>query len=145
MITKGVEMTMNADIMVGFNFIFGNVGDTPETIQKSVDFLIKYDRQSQLRTIRPVTPYPGSPLYNLAIKKGLIKDCEDFYENKHLNSDLLTVNFTEMSDETFYKSLHNANKQLLDNYWKCIQKSTYETLDNLYLNRDASFRGFRKV
>jgi len=144
-ITKGVEMTMEAGIMVGFNFIFGNLGDTSETLQKSVDFLIKYDRQSQIRTIRPVTPYPGCPLYTLAIEKGLIKDCEDFYENKHTNSDLLTVNFTEMSDDEFYKALHNANKQLLDNYHQNVIKTYYETLDNLYINKNAAFRGFRRV
>ena len=27
---------------------------------------------------------------------GLLRDCEDFYENKHINSDLLAVNFTDM-------------------------------------------------
>jgi len=144
-ITRGVEMTMKADIMVGFNFIFGNLGDTPQTLQKSVDFLLKYDRHATIRTIRPVTPYPGSPLYTLAIKKGLIRDCGDFYENKHTNSDLLTVNFTDMSDDEFYHALHNANKQLLDNYNKWVIKNTYKTLDNLYLQRDSSFRGFRKV
>ena len=144
-ILRGVEMTMDAGIMVGFNFIFGNFGDTKESLQKSVDFLIKYDRQSQVRTIRPVTPYPGCPLYTFAVRKGMIKDCEDFYENVHTNSDLLTVNFSELSDDEFYSALHSANKQLLDNYYRCNQKSVYETLDNLYINRDASFRGFRKV
>ncbi len=144
-ITRGVEMTMASGILVGFNFIFGNRGDTAETLQKSVDFLLKYDKQSQIRTIRPVTPYPGSPLYTYAIKKGLLRDCEDFYENKHTNSDLFTVNFTEMTDNELYKALYNANKQLLDNYYQAIQKSNNETLDALYLNRDAMFRGFRKV
>ena len=31
-----------------------------------------------MRTIRPVTPYPYSPLYYYAIEKGLLRDCEDF-------------------------------------------------------------------
>ena len=55
-----------------------------------------------MRTIRPVTPYPGSPLYYYAIEKGLLKDCEDFYEKKHLNSDLLSINFTELTDNEFH-------------------------------------------
>ena len=37
--------------------------DTEFLLQKAVDFLIKYDDFAQKRTIRPVTPYPGSPLY----------------------------------------------------------------------------------
>jgi len=52
-------------------------------LRKGVDFLLKYDDGAQMRTIRPVTPYPGSPLYYYAIKKGLLRDCEDFYDNKH--------------------------------------------------------------
>ena len=57
-----------------------------------MDFLLKYDDFAEKRTIRPVTPYPGSPLYYDAIESGLLdknNPAEDFYENKHLNSDLL--------------------------------------------------------
>ena len=85
-ITKGIEATLSAGVSPGFNIIFGNIGDTKESLKKGVEFLLEYDDGSQMRTIRPVTPYPGCPLYYDAIKKGLIKDCEDFYENKHANS-----------------------------------------------------------
>ncbi|HPG60275.1 MAG TPA: radical SAM protein, partial [Candidatus Wallbacteria bacterium] len=81
-IVKGIEATLAAEISPGYNIIFGNIGETAETLRKGVDFLLKYDDHSQFRTIRPVTPYPGSPLYYHAIEKGLIKDAEDFYENK---------------------------------------------------------------
>ena len=50
------------------------------------EFDVKYDDFAEKRTIRPVTPYPGSPLYYDAINSGLLdKDnpAEDFYENKH--------------------------------------------------------------
>ena len=77
-------------------------------LQKGVDFLLKYDDHAQLRTIRPVTPYPGSPLYYYAIEKGLLKDCADFYENKHTNSDLLSVNFTGLSNKEFHHLLFEA-------------------------------------
>jgi len=145
MIIKGVDNTINADIKIGFSFVFGNLGDTPKTLQKSVDFLLKYEKQHyQKRTIRPITPYPGSPLYALAVNNGLIRDCEDFYENKLKNTDLLTVNFTDMTEDEFYSALYSANKQLLDNYNDKLQEKAKDTLDMLYLYRDVSFRGFRK-
>ena len=34
--------------------------------------MLKYDDFAQKRTIRPVTPYPGSPLYYDAIEMGLL-------------------------------------------------------------------------
>ena len=36
------------------------------------------DDGAQLRTFRPVTPYPGSPLYYYAIETDVLKDAEDF-------------------------------------------------------------------
>ena len=92
-IVEGIEHTLRAGISPGYNIIFGNIGENKDTLEKGVDFLLKYDDHSQLRTIRPVTPYPGCELYYYAIEKGLLKDCEDFYGNKHVNSDLLSLNF----------------------------------------------------
>ena len=141
----GIENTLNEGLSPGFNIIFGNIGEGAEELQKGVDFLLKYDDGAQLRTIRPVTPYPGSPLYDYAIEKGMIKDCEDFYENKHTNSDLMSVNFTRLSDAEYYSELYKANETLLNNY---IQKQTSQnkqTLDNLYINKDSNFRGFRQI
>lgn len=142
-VVEGIEATLAAGISPGFNIIFGNIGETEETLEKGVEFLLKYDDHAQLRTIRPVTPYPGSPLYDYAIEQGLLKGIADFYENKHTNSDLMTVNFTKLSDEDFYKALHRANQRLLDNYYQHQIKNNTELLDKLYCNRDASFRGFR--
>jgi anaerobic magnesium-protoporphyrin IX monomethyl ester cyclase len=146
MITKGIEDTLKVGISPGLNFIFGNKGDNKQTIKKAVDFLIKYDDFAQKRTIRPVTPYPGSPLYYDAIKMGLLdKDnpAEDFYERKHLNSDLICCNFTELSDEEYYECLRWANTTLMTNYFNRQKTSTLTQIDHLYREKDVTFRGFR--
>ena len=144
-IIKGIETTLAAGISPGFNIIFGNIGDNKKTLEKGVEFLLKYDDGAQMRTIRPVTPYPGSELYYRAIEKGLLKDCEDFYENKHLNSDLVAVNFTDMSDEEFHKCLLDANTKLLENYYKKQLSYSLDAAKRLYLENDAGFRGFRQL
>lgn len=141
----GIQNTLAANISPGYNIIFGNIDETKETLMQGIDFLLKYDDGAQLRTIRPVTPYPGSPLYELAIKKGLIKDVEDFYENKHTNSDLLTCNFTKLNDDEFYAALMEANSILLENYQKRVKENTKQQLEDLYVNKDTSFRGFRQT
>jgi len=146
MITKGIEDTLKVGISPGLNFIFGNIGDNEKTLKKTVDFLIKYDDFAQKRTIRPVTPYPGSPLYYEAIKRGLLdkeNPAEDFYERKHLNSDLICCNFTELSDEKFYECLRWANSTLMKNYYDKQKASTLAQIDHLYIKKDATFRGFR--
>ena len=144
-ITDGVENTLNAGISPGLNIIFGNIGDTAYTLQKGVEFLLKYDDGSQLRTIRPVSPYPGCELYYHAIKKELLKGVEDFYEIKHTNSDLLSVNFTELSDEVFHNELFKANSILIKNYFKHKCNGTINEAKKLYLEENKDFRGFRST
>ena len=144
-IISGIEATLTAGISPGYNIIFGNIGETKEILNKGVEFLLIYDDGAQLRTIRPVTPYPGSPLYYYAIEKGLLKDVEDFYENKHVNSDLLSVNFTDMSNEEFHRCLMEANVTLLKNYYKNKLDQMIDVTKNLYLNGDATFRGYRQT
>ncbi len=143
-IEEGIQNTLATGISPGFNIIWGNIGEDEKTLEKGVQFLLKYDDHAQLRTIRPVTPYPGSDLYYYAIEKGLLKDAEDFYENKHTNSDLLAVNFTPHSDEDFHRLLFEANRRLLENYYDHLKKRMIETARSLYLEHDDSFRGFRQ-
>ncbi|MFA5149993.1 MAG: radical SAM protein [Candidatus Omnitrophota bacterium] len=144
-IIKGIEVTLKEGISPGFNIIFGNIGDSKKTLEKGIKFLLKYDDGAQMRTIRPVTPYPGSPLYYYAIEQGLLKDEKDFYEDKHLNSDLPTVNFTDLSDEDFCLALFKANSRLLKNYFLKKKESLLAQTKKLYFYKDATFRGYRQT
>ena len=144
-IISGIEQTLDIGISPGLNMLFGNIGDSRDTLERAVEFLLKYDDFAQVRTIRPVTPYPGSPMYYDAIEKGLLKDVEDFYENKHLNSEFISVNFTELSDDEFYDCLEWANKTLLKNYHDHARKDAMDKIEHLYRTRDANFRGNRDV
>ena len=143
-IFKGVEAVLDSGISPGLNLLFGHIGDKRENFYKAVDFLLKFSDGCQNRTIRPVTPYPGSPLYYYAIEKGLLVDCEDFYENKHKNSDLVSVNFTDMTDDEIHEMLFKGNSKLVENFYKLQAKHSIEAARQLYIDGDASFRGFRK-
>jgi anaerobic magnesium-protoporphyrin IX monomethyl ester cyclase len=143
-IVKGIEATLAAGISPGLNLIWGNLGDNVETLGKAVDFLLRYDDHAQLRTIRPVTPYPGSQLFDECKKRGLVDDVEDFYERKHTNSDLFTVDLMGIGLEAAYQVLHAANKRLLDRYFQEKQASYSKQLKELYLHRDSTFRGWRQ-
>ena len=144
-IYQGVRDTLQAGISPGLNLLWGFPGDTLEDLREEVRFLKQYDPCDELRTIRPVTPYPGTLLYKKAIEMGLMKDCEDFYEIKHENSDLFTVNFMNMSMEEAHRHLRDANKELYLNYLRKGGMNTLKQMDKLYWERDASFRGFRGV
>jgi len=145
-----VEQNINAvslvkgykNISIGFNFLWGNIGDTPESLKGIVDFLKEYNTYHQCRTIKPPTPYPGSDLYLYALKKGLLKNEADFF-NRFRNIDLLTINFTDLTDEYFYNYLFKANKELVLNHYENISNRIIQTFDDLYNGRTTTFRGIR--
>jgi len=146
-IVKGVDNTLKAEIVPGLNIIFGNIDEDQHVLKKGVEFLKKYNvgNNIQYRTIRPVTPYPGSPLYYYAIEKGLLKDVAEFYEKKHINSDLLAVNFTKLSDEDFYKYLKEANLELVEDYYNKKIESDKLFLNEFYDKKMVGWRGFRQT
>lgn len=145
---KAAEITKKAGIGLGLNFIWGNIGDTEESLKNNIKLIKEYNTYDQLRTIRPVTPYPGCDLYCEAIRRGLLKGPEDFF-NKFKNSDLLLVNFTDIPEKEFYKMLFEANKELiLDHYLhttKDIERAHALINDfyKLYFGNKTNFRGAR--
>ncbi len=103
-IIQGIEATFVAGIGPGFNIIFGNTSENRETLEQTVQCQLTYDDGAQKRMIRPVTPYPGSPLYYHAIDSGRLKDGEEFHERKHINPDLVSMNFAGLSDDEFLRT-----------------------------------------
>lgn len=144
MIVRGVENTLKVGISPGLNLIYGNIHEPLSAIDDAVDFLLKYDDHAQMRTIRPVTPYPGTELFQYALDHGLVESTEDFYENKHVNSDLLAVNFTDYTDNEVHEALYHANKKLINRYQELQRENNEKICYDLYMNRNVAFRGFRQ-
>jgi anaerobic magnesium-protoporphyrin IX monomethyl ester cyclase len=145
---RALEIARKVGIAMGLNFIWGNKGDTAESLRSNVEMIKKYNTYYQVRTIRPVTPYPGCDLYYEAVKMGLLSGPEDFF-NKFKNSDLLLVNFTDIPEDKFYKLLFEANKELILDHYEHTTKNTEEANNlvqnfyNLYFKGETKFRGAR--
>ncbi len=146
---QAAEVSMKTKLGIGINILWGNKGDTEESLKKNVQFLKKYNTYHQVRTIRPVTPYPGCPLYYEAINKGLLSGPEDFFA-KFKNSDLLLVNFTNIPEKKFYKLLYESNKELILDHYSHTSKNMNEAKQliqnfyDLYFQNNISFRGARR-
>jgi radical SAM superfamily enzyme YgiQ (UPF0313 family) len=142
-IYRGVKATLEAGVSPGLNVMFGAPSDTRESLALLVSFLKDFDDHAQVRTVRPITPYPGTPLFKRAIAEGKIKDTADFYERLHVNSDLATVQWTEMTDDEFHAALYEANVELMRFGMAKRADRMADELRRLYIDRDASWRGFR--
>lgn len=144
-----VETSKAIGLETSFSFMWGNKFDTSETLNEIVQFYKKYDPFTQIRTVRPPTPYPGTQIYYEAIKDGTLKDAEDFFK-KFKSPDALTINFTEYDDEKVYSLLYKANKELIKDYLKrrnCDRNKMKQIIDGFhktYFEHDYSFRGARQ-
>jgi radical SAM superfamily enzyme YgiQ (UPF0313 family) len=145
---NAIELTKEFDICVGINMLWNNYGDDIDTLHNNADFIIEHTDHDQLRTIRPVCPYPGSPLYYESIKRGLLKGPEEFFK-LFINSDLITVNFMNIPLSKCYQELFAANSKLILDYQQHTDMSEKEAnkliegFHDLYFCGKAEFRGSR--
>ncbi len=136
MIRDGVRITKEAGMSVALPCMFGNIGETEESIKKTVQLLLEL-KPNEYRLLRPVTPYPGSPLYEYALQKGLLKNHEEFFQISK-NPDLMTINFTEMTTEKFYEALYHANETLMEGYHQSILDEEKDVFRRMYFKQDDS-------
>ncbi|MDD4900560.1 MAG: radical SAM protein [Patescibacteria group bacterium] len=141
---RAVENTIAAGIHPGLNFIWANPGDTRKSLRDIVKFLIKYDTLGQLRTVRPPTPFPGSPLYYQAIQDKKLAGPADFFD-KFKNSERLTVNFTDLPDDEVYSALFAANSFLIKNHFNKRVKLFKENKKACSLKAEAMIDSFKRV
>jgi len=71
-----IKLTKKAGITCRASFMFGNPGETEETMQKTLDFAIAVKPDFAIFNI--TTPYPGTPMYEWAKENGYLMD-EDWF------------------------------------------------------------------
>ena len=89
-----IRMTREEGMIPEGSFMIGMFGETRETVAETVEFCKKADITAPMLF---VTPYPGTPLFTEAEKKGLIPDLEAYVLSLEA-ADKLLVNLTDMDD-----------------------------------------------
>lgn len=82
------------------SFMIGYPGETKETIQETIDFCKELELAPEV--IFFLTPYPGTELYQLALKQGKIKDEEAYILGLGEQGENIRANFTGFGDKELY-------------------------------------------
>lgn len=140
-IEKGIENTLSANMSPGLNFMWGCPGDTIETLDAAANFIINNNDGCELRTVRPMTPYPGTKFF-----KDLGITVEEFYK-KHVNSDLFSYHFMDMSNRDADLAMADCNERIVRSYHEKKLKKMFVEIHSFYswLSEPSKFRGFREV
>jgi len=145
---RAAEIANQLGIGIGLNFIWGLPGDSEKSLRNNAEFIKKYNHYDQIRTIRPVTPYPGTPLYYEAIERGLLGGPEDFF-SRFKNADLYMINFLDIPEKEIYEMLFEVNKDLILDHYSHTDNNLKEAniliekFYNLYFKGETSFDGPR--
>jgi len=109
-ICQAVKVLKAADLPVLASFILGHPGDTHRTIQATIDFAKELNTE-QVRFLIAV-PYPGTRLYDLALKKGVLAKPDPMKLGDYSYYQHVAVNFSEVSD----KELMQYQKRAYEEY-----------------------------
>jgi len=132
-------MTREEGMLVAVPAMFGLPGETAESLKKTVDAIIATTSWHHKRTIRPMQPYPGCPYWHECLRRGLLKDEDDFY-TRYFSSEKWTVNLTDVPDAEFDRHLYDANARLLEEFYGRQLRKDLDMFENVYFN--SSTDGF---
>ncbi len=99
--------TKEAGIEVRAAFIFGNPGETEETMKKTIDFAIELDPDVAIFNV--VIPNPGTQMYEWAVKNGVLKN--ENWDEYDLTKPVMT--------------LANVSGEKVQEYYKLAYKKFY--------------------
>jgi anaerobic magnesium-protoporphyrin IX monomethyl ester cyclase len=92
-ICKAIDMATDLGIGFGGNYIFGDIAETPDTIAETMEFFLNNCIDMHVYVF-PISPYPGSRLFEFCIQQGIIKDKHTYYET----IDSVLYNMTSIPD-----------------------------------------------
>ena len=98
-----IKLTKEAGIEVRISLMFGNPGETEETMEKTIQFALETDPDVVLFNI--ATAYPGTEMYAEAKSKGYLVD-RDWGEYDLANYTLQLPNLSEEKVKEYYKSAY---------------------------------------
>jgi len=112
----GVRLTQESGIYAIYSVMWGHPGDSDVTMRKLVS-LLKRLAYAEFNERYPYacTPFPGSALYEWALKSGKIRSHDDFLE-RFRSMKTPAVNMTDMSDADFARCFDAALKELRSFY-----------------------------
>ena len=102
-----VKLARKLGIETRASFMFGNQGETEETVKKTIDFAVKLDPDEVQFNI--ATAYPGTELFNWAKEQGYIK----------------TFNWDDYNMSNVVLELPGLERNKLQHYYKLAHRRFY--------------------
>lgn len=113
-----LKNTVRAGLYPIVQMMFGYPGETRETLQETIDFFKRADNPGD--ALSPVTPLPGTRLWDETLARKLVKDEKALLENLdggYMPDAPVLLNYTLFSSAEFDTLRHNTEKIIRRNYF----------------------------
>ncbi|MBI3637455.1 MAG: B12-binding domain-containing radical SAM protein [Candidatus Rokubacteria bacterium] len=139
-IYEAVRLTREAGIYCEYGLMFGQPGETAETLRDSVELIKKISYgEYRAQKIFGCVPFPGTGLYAWCKQTRRVKDDEDFY-NRYIaqdwSLDQVPVNMTDLPNDEVRRLFKDANEELSRFY---LEKMSDDWIK--FFSGDAAERG----
>jgi radical SAM superfamily enzyme YgiQ (UPF0313 family) len=131
---KAIDICYKWGIQMNLSFIIGSPNETEEDLNKTIAFIEKNKKKFNGIEVFILLPYPGTPVWNLAKRRGLVSDKMnwDLFKTKAYFSEL------EVDDDFLYLN-ESMDRKTFGKYVKIFQdidaelnkdnKAIYETIE----------------
>ncbi len=107
-IDRAIKLTLDNDLALQANFIFGDPAETEQTAGETLAYWRTHAPAGVMLTF--ISPYPGTELYQKALAKGIIKDKLDFIANRIF----CIFNLSDhLNDREFSRLWYEVNKAVI--------------------------------
>ena len=116
---EALRDTVRAGLQPIVQVMFGYPGETRETIQETINLFARVDHPGE--EFSPVTPLPGTELWDYTLEKGLIDNEVDFLERLdggYMPDAPVLVNYTSFTDAEYDAIRKKAEREIRDNYYR---------------------------
>ncbi len=130
---EAIRNIHNRGMMVNASFVFGLEGDTPETFQHTLDFVLR--NRIETVTSHIMTPYPGTILYERLKEEGrILTDDLSLYNTANVVFQPKQMTATQLSDGYLwmYKQIYSFRNILRRMPKKPDQRAAYLMFNLLY-------------
>jgi len=106
---KAVKLVKEVGIKTSGNFMFGNFGETKETMRKTID--VAKELNTDTIAFFQTSPYPGTEIYYEALKRGYLRKDLKWKDFALLSKDQPTLNLPGLPPEEVAKWIKKAYRE----------------------------------
>lgn len=106
---EAVKLVKDVGIDIAANFMFGNIGETEETIRQTINFAKEINADTTAFFI--ASPYPGTDFFNIAKEKGYLRQDYKWIDFILVGDILPLINLPDLKAEEILKWQKKANRE----------------------------------